>query len=125
MYRRTPHAYEEEKSDFLSTSSPGVLFSIRSMTSLLSDFPTQNINRMSLHRYQQALANSVEALWRDVHSGRVLVDSIALLRALRDIARNDLAAKIREPVLDSRRIIRELRLFENTLRHVVKPIRRY
>jgi hypothetical protein len=84
------------------TPSALVLNSINEMAALL-DQDAQDDDRLSLMRHQQILANSLETLWRDVHAGRVSVDSIALLRALRDIE--------------------ELRVFENTIKQLICPTR--
>jgi hypothetical protein len=74
-------------------------------------------------RHQQILVNSLETLWRDVQAGRVSVDSIALLRALRDIARFDLSDQLQAPVLKRRKITKELRVFENTIKQLICPTR--
>ncbi len=80
-------------------------------------------DRLSLMRHQQILINSLETLWRDVQAGRVSVDSIALLRALRDIARFDLSDQLQAPVLHRRKIAKELRVFENTIKQLICPTR--
>lgn len=79
--------------------------------------------RLNLMRQQQILVNSLETLWRDVQAGRVSVDSIALLRALRDIARFDLSDQLKAPNLERGKITKELRVFENTIKQLIRPTR--
>ncbi len=69
------------------------------------------------------LANSIETLWRDVQAGKVAVESVALLRAMRDITVYDLGAKLQSPELNQRRITREIELLENSIKHVLRPVR--
>jgi hypothetical protein len=104
------------------TPSALVLNSINEMAALL-DQDAQDDDRLSLMRHQQILANSLETLWRDVHAGRVSVDSIALLRALRDIARFDLSDQLQAPILQRMKITKELRVFENTIKQLICPTR--
>jgi hypothetical protein len=112
----------EPQKQALLTPSAIVLNSINEMAALLEQ-ETSTDDRLSLMRYQQILSNSLETLWRDVQAGRVSVDSIALLRALRDIARFDLSDQLQAPVLQRRKITKELRVFENTIKHLICPTR--
>lgn len=92
------------------------------MAAMLDQDPYPD-DRLGLMRHQQILVNSLETLWRDVQAGRVSVDSIALLRALRDIARFDLSDQLQAEVLQRRKITKELRVFENTIKHLICPTR--
>ena len=89
----------------------------------LLDQANQDDDRLGLMRHQQILTNSLETLWRDVQAGRVSVDSIALLRALRDIARFDLSDQLQAPILQRKKITKELRVFENTIKQLICPTR--
>ncbi|MFW9845374.1 MAG: hypothetical protein ACFFD6_01395, partial [Candidatus Thorarchaeota archaeon] len=82
------------------TPSGFILKSINDLATMLENRSSTPANRLDLMRHQQILANSFEMLWRDVQSGRVSVDSIALLRALRDIAKFDLSDLLQAPDLD-------------------------
>jgi hypothetical protein len=104
------------------TPSTLVLNSINEMAAIL-DQANQDDDRLSLMRHQQILTNSLETLWRDVQAGRVSVDSIALLRALRDIARFDLSDQLQAPILHRKKITKELRVFENTIKQLICPTR--
>jgi hypothetical protein len=114
-------AEEEPQKQVVLTPSALVLNSINEMAALLDQ--DAHDDRLSLMRHQQILVNSLETLWRDVQAGRVSVDSIALLRALRDIARFDLSDQLQAPVLKRRKITKELRVFENTIKQLICPIR--
>jgi len=122
LRNKASHVEEEPQKQVQSTPSALVLNSINEMAALLEQ-DTSTDDRLSLMRYQQMLSNSLETLWRDVQAGRVSVDSIALLRALRDIARFDLSDQLQAPVLQHRKITKELRVFENTIKHLICPTR--
>ncbi|MHA2142380.1 MAG: hypothetical protein ACXADC_12130 [Candidatus Thorarchaeota archaeon] len=123
MLRNKAEQVESEpQKQVVLTPSALVLNSINEMASLL-DINRSINDRLDLMRHQQILINSLETLWRDVQAGRVRVDSIALLRALRDIARFDLSEQLQAPVLERRKITNELRVFENTIKHIICPIR--
>ncbi|MHA1939319.1 MAG: hypothetical protein ACXABV_18005 [Candidatus Thorarchaeota archaeon] len=123
MLRNKAHQVESEpQKQIVMTPSALVLNSINEMAALL-DQDAQDDDRLSLMRHQQILANSLETLWRDVHAGRVSVDSIALLRALRDIARFDLSDQLQAPILQRMKITKELRVFENTIKQLICPTR--
>jgi hypothetical protein len=112
----------EPEKQIILTPSALVLNSINELAALLNQEGLAD-DRLSLMRYQQILINSLETLWRDVQAGRVSVDSIALLRALRDIARFDLSEQLQAPVLQQRKITKELRVFENTIKQLICPTR--
>ncbi|NHJ13382.1 MAG: hypothetical protein EAX95_06875 [Candidatus Thorarchaeota archaeon] len=104
----------------LSPTAP-LLTSLESMTHLLSEGDPHLGDRQEIMHHQQMFVNSIEILWRDVQSGRVHVDSIALLRAMRDVARYDLGRKLAAPTLECSKIRREIALLSNTLKHLLKP----
>jgi len=112
----------EPEKQIVMTPSALVLNSINEMAALL-DQANQDDDRLGLMRHQQILTNSLETLWRDVQAGRVSVDSIALLRALRDIARFDLSDQLQAPILQRKKITKELRVFENTIKQLICPTR--
>ncbi|MHA2004188.1 MAG: hypothetical protein ACW975_06665 [Candidatus Thorarchaeota archaeon] len=112
----------EPRKQVVLTPSALVLNSINEMAGLL-DKDAHPEERLNLMRHQQILVNSLETLWRDVQAGRVSVDSIALLRALRDIARFDLSDQLQAEVLQRRKITKELRVFENTIKQLICPTR--
>jgi hypothetical protein len=112
---------EDPQKQVVLTPSALVLNSINEMAALLDQ--DAHDDRLSLMRHQQILANSLETLWRDVQAGRVSVDSIALLRALRDIACFDLSDQLQAPMLQRRKITKELRVFENTIKLLICPTR--
>ncbi|MFX1273101.1 MAG: hypothetical protein ACFFAX_15565 [Promethearchaeota archaeon] len=122
LRNRARQAETEPQKQVVFTPSELVLNSINEMAAMLDQDPYQD-DRLGLMRHQQILVNSLETLWRDVQAGRVSVDSIALLRALRDIARFDLSDQLQAEVLQRRKITKELRVFENTIKHLICPTR--
>ncbi|MFW9890192.1 MAG: hypothetical protein ACFFER_18565 [Candidatus Thorarchaeota archaeon] len=123
MLRKKARQVETEpQKQAVLTPSELVLNSINEMAAML-DQEVQPDERLGLMRHQQILVNSLETLWWDVQAGRVSVDSIALLRALRDIAHFDLNDQLQAEVLQRRRITKELRVFENTIKQLICPTR--
>lgn len=122
VYRDTKGELEK-KAPQPSGPSSRLLDSLDSMSYLLSGSGYYAVDRQRLMHHQQMLTNSLEILWRDVQAGRVHVDSIALLRAMRDVARYDLGSKLRAPILENGKIKREIGLITNTLKHILKPRR--
>ena len=123
MLRNKAHQVETElQKPVVLTPSALVLNSINEMTAMLGQDAHPD-ERLGLMRHQQILVNSLETLWRDVQAGRVNVDSIALLRALRDIARFDLSDQLQAPILQRKKITKELRVFENTIKQLICPTR--
>ncbi|MFX1369638.1 MAG: hypothetical protein ACFFAY_13665 [Promethearchaeota archaeon] len=122
MYRNMKGEWERKGSQPSGPSSQ-LLDSLDSMSFLLSGSGYYEVDRRMLMHHQQMLTNSIEILWRDVQAGRFHVDSIALLRALRDVARYDLGAKLRAPTLENDKIKREIGLIANTVKHVLRPRR--
>ncbi|MFW9862956.1 MAG: hypothetical protein ACFFEX_16905 [Candidatus Thorarchaeota archaeon] len=122
LRNRARQAETEPQKQVVFTPSELVLNSINEMAAMLDQDPYPD-DRLGLMRHQQILVNSLETLWRDVQAGRVSVDSIALLRALRDIARFDLSDQLQAEVLQRRKITKELRVFENTIKHLICPTR--
>jgi hypothetical protein len=112
----------EPQKQAVFTPSELVLNSMNKMAAML-DQEVQPGERLDLMRHQQILVNSLEALWWDVQAGRVSVDSIALLRALRDIARFDLSDQLQAEVLQRRKITKELRVFQNIIKRLICPTR--
>ncbi|MFW9911089.1 MAG: hypothetical protein ACFFEU_01370 [Candidatus Thorarchaeota archaeon] len=112
----------EPQKQAVFTSSELVLNSINEMAAML-DQEVQPDERLGLMKHQQILVNSLETLWWDVQAGRVSVESIALLRALRDIARFDLSEQLQAEELQRRKIAKELRVFENTIKQLICPTR--
>ncbi len=123
MLRNKARQVESEPQKQITlTPSQLVLNSINEMAALLDENAHPD-ERLNLMRQQQILVNSLETLWRDVQAGRVSVDSIALLRALRDIARFDLSDQLKAPNLERGKITKELRVFENTIKQLIRPTR--
>jgi hypothetical protein len=112
----------ESQKQAVFTPSELVLNSINEMVAMLNQ-EAQPDERLGLMKHQQILVNSLETLWWDVQAGRVSVDSIALLRALRDITRFDLSDQLQAEVLQRRKITKELRVFENTIKQLICPTR--
>jgi len=91
------------------------------MQRLVDDDMRTGIERPLLLDHLGALIDSVDDLWRSVQQGAVSVDSISLLRVLKYISCWDLRQRLREPNLQHARILRDLRLFVNTMDYLIVP----
>ncbi len=91
------------------------------MQTLVDEDMHAGIDRALLLDHLRTLVESVDDLWRSVQQGAVSVGSVPLLRVLKDITCWDLHQKLREPHLQHARILRDLRLFVNTMDYLIVP----
>jgi hypothetical protein len=70
---------------------------------------------------QQKLENALNTFWCEVDSGRLQVESTALLRAMYSITCSELPTHLSDSHYDGNRVIKNLKLFLNTVEHVLKP----
>jgi len=82
---------------------------------------TRRMSHRILADFYDSLMWSIDDMWQDAMEGRLVVDSISVLRALRDVQCRDLLRLIREPELHRDRIVRETRLMRNILVNLVRP----
>lgn len=67
------------------------------------------------------LTNALDRLWMRASDGIIQVESIAVLRALRKVTCPDIGTQLMKPTLDYRRALMDLRLFINTVDHLLMP----
>ena len=78
-------------------------------------------DRNSIRDAGKQLIELVSVFCGEVECGSIKVDSNALLNAIKNVTCRDIAYQLNSPTLDRKRIIRDLRLFSNTVRYVLKP----
>jgi len=80
-----------------------------------------NMNRNELVRYGENLVAAVEQLWRGVREGNCRVESIALLRVLRQTTCREILSPRELAKKPPEKLASQLKLFVNTVRYVLKP----
>ena len=91
------------------------------MTGLLLQDASNNVDRVEILSQQKMMADALEKLWRDVEDGNVRVQSIAVLRAAKNVSCPEIANRLKSPNIDHARVVRDLRLLINTFEYVIKP----
>lgn len=89
------------------------------MAGRLIDDLTKGADTTVVTSHGQVLAQHIEALCREVDAGRIAVDSMAMLRVVRDVTCKDIISQLAFPNGNKERVVRELRLLVNTVRHVL------
>lgn len=120
--------YQKYSSDKLddrehSSASPGTRFvnEAKYMTGLLLQDATSQLDRIEILNQQKNLIDALESLWHGVEEGTVRVQSLALLRATKNISFPDIEKKIKSSSIDHARVISDLRLLINTFEYIIKP----
>ncbi|PNX52271.1 MAG: hypothetical protein BV458_10465 [Thermoplasmata archaeon M9B2D] len=106
-----------------SSASPGTRFvsEAKYMTGLLMQDATRQMDRVEILNQQKNLVDALESIWHGVQNGSVRVQSLALLRATKNISFPDIEKKLRSPSIDHARVISDLRLLINTFEYIIKP----
>jgi hypothetical protein len=91
------------------------------MTGLLLRDASNQIDRVEILTQQKRLENALEKLWKDVEDGNVRVQSIAVLRAAKNVSCKEISNRLKNPNIDHARVVRDLRLLINTFEYVIKP----
>jgi len=82
---------------------------------------TRQMDRVEILNQQKNLVDALESIWHGVQNGSVRVQSLALLRATKNISFPDIEKKLRSPSIDHARVISDLRLLINTFEYIIKP----
>lgn len=82
---------------------------------------TGQMDRVAILDQQKNLIDALESIWHGVQEGRVSVQSLALLRATKNVSVPDIEKKLRSPSIDHARVISDLRLLINTFEYIIKP----
>jgi len=91
------------------------------MTGLLVQDATRQLDRVEILNQQKNMIDALESLWHGVEEGTVRVQSLALLRATKNVSFPDIEKKLKSPSIDHARVISDLRLLINTFEYIIKP----
>lgn len=106
-----------------SSASPGTRFvnEAKYMTGLLMQDATGQMDRIEILNQQKNLIDALESVWHGVQDGSVTVQSLAVLRATKNVSFPDIEKKLKSPSIDHARVISDLRLLINTFEYIIKP----
>ena len=97
------------------------MISLKSKASKIIEDVRINEARPVMLRHQAELSNEIDRIWQAVQNGSMSVDSVPMLRFMKDVGCGELKNKLNAQRLDGVRIIRELNLLVNTMQFVLKP----
>jgi hypothetical protein len=119
MYQRIP----DKEYPITSTENLGTHFvsEAKNMTGLVLRDADDSMDRNLLFKQHESMKEALERIWSGVEQGKVEVDCLPLLRTARSVFCPEISRKLKAPVIDHARIIRDLRLMVNTFQYVIKP----
>jgi hypothetical protein len=111
----------EDREHSGANPSASFLNEAKYMTGLLLQDATNRVDRVEILSQQKLMADALENLWSKVEEGSVRVQSIAVLRAAKNVSCPEIANRLKSPDIDHARVVRDLRLLINTFEYVIKP----
>ncbi|TFG29153.1 hypothetical protein EU528_10110 [Candidatus Thorarchaeota archaeon] len=121
MYQKYSITKPEDREHSGACPSARFLNEAKYMTGLLLQDASNQIDRVEILSQQKMMADALDNLWREVEEGSVRVQSIAVLRAAKNVSCPEIANKLKSPNIDHARVVRDLRLLINTFEYVIKP----
>ena len=119
--------YNDNKESTLLQREPSETGSINALHYRIDHLISSLINdddETTIRNSGESLIQSVNLFCNEVEKGCIQVDSRAILRALKDVTCRDISYRLNSPLLDRNTMVRELRLFSNTIRFVLNPKQR-
>jgi len=107
--------------DAKDSHQKAALNSLKSKASRIIEDMKLNEARPVMLRHQVELSNEIDRLWQAVQSGSMNVDSVPMLRFMKDVGCRELKNKLSAQHLDGVKITRELNLLINTMQFVLRP----
>ena len=107
--------------DAKDSHQEAALNALRNKASKIIEDVRINEARPVMLKHQAELSNEIDKLWQAVQSGSMNVDSVPMLRFMKDVGCRELKNKLSAQQLDGVRITRELNLLINTMQFVLKP----
>lgn len=107
--------------DAKDSHQEAALNALRNKASKIIEDVRINEARPVMLKHQAELSNEIDRLWQAVQSGSMNVDSVPMLRFMKDVGCRELKNKLSAQQLDGVRITRELNLLINTMQFVLKP----
>jgi hypothetical protein len=93
----------------------------KNMTGLVMKDADGRVDKNLLFKQHESMKEALDRIWSGVEQGKVKVECLPLLRTARSVFCPDISRKLKAPVIDHARIIRELKLMVNTFEYVIKP----
>ncbi|MFW9843383.1 MAG: hypothetical protein ACFFEV_02285 [Candidatus Thorarchaeota archaeon] len=121
MYQKYSIEKPEDREHSGACPSAGFLNEAKYMTGLLLQDASNQVDRVQILSQQKMMTDALERLWHDVEKGSVRVQSIAVLRAAKNVSCPEIANRLKSPNIDHARVVRDLRLLINTFEYVIKP----
>ncbi len=103
------------------STSIGIIDSLQKTAYQLIDDLRGNRDTVILESLARRFTAGLDNFWNTVQSGKIRIESIALLRVIKNITCRDLPEKMSAPNLDKKKVARDLGLFVNQLNFVLKP----
>ena len=121
MYQNYSIPKPEDREHSGACPSAPFLNEAKFMTGLLLQDASNQIDRIEIISQQKMMADALENLWYKVEEGSVRVQSIAVLRAAKNVSCPEIANRLKSSNIDHARIVRDLRLLINTFEYIIKP----
>ena len=121
MYQKYSITKPEDREHSGACPSASFLNEAKFMTGLLLQDASSQVDRVQILSQQKVMENELEKLWREVEDGKVRVQSIAVLRAAKNVSCKEIANRVKSPSIDHAKVVRDLRLLINTFEYVIKP----
>ena len=121
MFQKYSIPKPEDQEHSGASPSASFLNEAKYMTGLLLQDASNQVDRVEILSQQKMMADALENLWTKVEDGKVRVQSIAVLRAAKNVSCPEIANRIKSPNIDHARVVRDLRLLINTFEYVIKP----
>ncbi|TFG94094.1 hypothetical protein E4H12_15820 [Candidatus Thorarchaeota archaeon] len=121
MYQKYSITKPEDREHSGACPSSQFLNEAKFMTGLLLQDASNQIDRVEILYQQKMMAEALDTLWCKVEEGSVRVQSIAVLRAAKNVSCPEIANRLKSPNIDHARIVRDLRLLINTFEYIIKP----
>ncbi|MHA1637307.1 MAG: hypothetical protein ACTSUB_04765 [Candidatus Thorarchaeota archaeon] len=121
LYRRNRESGDEVSNEREDYARRQILGNLRGIAFHLIECIQHNFDRSLMISHHSVLEEAVDRLWSGVQEGRYQVESMSMLRMVKHITCPDLKTQLERPNLQHEKIIRELRLFVNTVEHVIVP----
>jgi hypothetical protein len=121
MLYRPGNLQERDEMDPTEYYRRQAIGNLRGIAYHLIDCLQGNVDQPLLYAHYATLEEALERLWDGVMGGYIQIESIAILRMLRTVTCYDLKRHFMQPVLRRDLLIRDLRLFINTVEYVLLP----
>lgn len=91
------------------------------MTGLLLQDASNQLDKVELLSQQKMMSDALDKLWQEVEDGSVRVQSIAVLRAAKNVSCLEIEKRLKSSSIDHAKVLRDLRILINTFEYILKP----